>query len=186
MKLNLPGVLALLVRHAPPLLAQRFRPDCCIAATRVAVHVLTRLGFAAKPQPTQLMVYTKKLWQRVESDTFDYPFLNGEWSVGVGFGEDKRFTDEPEWKGYAGHLVAVCSTQKPPAFLIDLSLGQAARPENGIVLPPAMFHRSSKTTINKCVLMYRPIDNPKFVEAPDWTDASRTDPIIEELVEIIQ
>lgn len=185
MKRNLPGVLAQLVRHAPPLLAQNFRPDCCIAATRVAVHVLTRFGFVAKPQPAQCIVYTKKLWRRVGGDTFSYPFQSGEWSVGLGFGWDKRFAEEPGSKGYDGHLVAFCSAPNSPVFIVDLSLGQAARPHKGIVLPPALFTPKQKVTLNGCVLMYRAIDNPKFTESPDWADASRTDPIIEELMEII-
>lgn len=193
---NLPAVLAQLVHHAPPLLAQTFKPDCCIAATRVAVHVLARLGFLAKPQPVQLMVYTRNLWRRVESNTFEHPFLHGEWSVGVGFGEDKRYKEDPNWKGYNGHLVALCALPLRPwepreegprkLFLVDLSLGQASRPKKGIVLPQGIFIAGNKININKCVLMYRPIDNPKFTEAPDWVDIWKTDPIIKELVKIIK
>ncbi len=178
---NLASVLAQLVHHAPPLIAESFRPDCCIAATRVAVHVLTRLGFLAKPQPSQLMVYTRKLWHRVENNTFDYPFLHGEWSVGVGF--------DPETgkQGYIGHLVAMCKAPRSkPMFLVDLSLGQASRPKKGIVLPPAIFTHKNKLNINKCVLLYKPIDNPKFTESLDWKEEWRTDPIIEELLGIIK
>ncbi len=187
---NLPAVLAQLVHHAPPLLAQDFRPDCCIAATKVAVHVLTRLGFISKPQPTQLMVYTRKLWRRVESGTFHRPMLDGEWSIGVGFDPE---TGE---RGYIGHLVAICAKPLRPweprdegprrLFLVDLSLGQASRPKKGIVLPPGIFLASNKLNINKCVLMYKPIDNQNFTESPDWKEEWRTDPIIKELVRIIK
>lgn len=188
MKRNLPAVLAQLVRHAPVLLRQSFKPDCCIAATRVAVHVLTRLGFTAKPQPTRLQIYTKKLWRRVEAGTFEQPFQPGEWSVGLGYGEDKRITEEPGWKGYAGHLVAMCfDHQKKPdvAFLVDLSLGQAARPHKGIDIPPALFTPTAKVTLNGCILLYGNHNNLAFTESPDWKDAWKTDPIIEELLEII-
>ncbi len=189
MKRNLPAVLAQLVQHAPPLLAQSFKSDCCIAATRVAVHVLCKLGFAAQAQPTQLMVFTKKLWRRVNGGTFDRPFKPGEYSVGVGFGEDKRYTEEPGWKGYDGHLVAMCAEIAPgtpnTVFVVDLSLGQLSRPKKGIVLPPAIFLASNKITINGCVLLYKKHDNQKFAEAPDWVDEWKTDPIIEELLRII-
>lgn len=183
MKRNLPSVLAQLVQYAPTLLARRFRHNCCIGATKVAIEVLERLGFMVRPQPTQLMVYTRRLWRRVESNTFDRPFLHGEYSVGVGFdpGTGKQ-------GGYIGHLVALAA--EPAAvktmFLIDLSLGQASRPKKGIYLPPAIFLASNKININKCVLMYRPIDNPKFLESPDWTKAERTEPIVEELLRIIK
>ena len=178
MKRNLTAVLAQLVHHAPPLLAQGFRPDCCIGATKVACGVLDALGFKVRPQPTQLMVYTRKLWRRVESDRFDWPFLHGEWSVGVGF-------PIAEPAGFVGHLVALCKSSKA-AFLVDLSLGQASRPKKGIVLPPALFIAGNKLNLNKCVLMYRAIDNPVYLQSPDWTDKTRTDPIIEELLKIIK
>lgn len=139
------------------------------------------LGFSVKPQPTQLMVFTRKLWRRVESNTFDRPFLHGEYSVGVGYDPE---TGE---QGYVGHLVALVAEPAgaKTVFLVDLSLGQAARPKKGIVLPPAIFLAGSKLNINHCVLMYKPVDNLKFLESPDWTDRTRTDPIILELVRII-
>ena len=176
MNQKLINAVSRLVKFAPPLLAEHFRPDCCIAATRVACGVLNKLGFDARPQPAQLTVYTKKLWKRVENQTFGAPFLPGEWSVGVGFGEDPRST-----KGYAGHLVALCDF-----LLIDLSIGQASRPAKGIVLPPALFIPYHKFQINGCVLLYGSIDNLKYTESPDWTDASRTEPIIEELLSLIK
>ena len=180
--LNLRTVLVQLVKHAPPLLAQNFRPDCCIAATKVAIGVLTMLGFPVKPQPTQLMVFTRKLWRRVESNTFDRPFLHGEYSVGVGY--DPKTGEQ----GYIGHLVALAAepSSKNTTFLIDLSLGQAARPKNWIVLPPAIFIAGNKLNINRCVLIYKPIDNQKFLESPDWHDRTRTDQIILELAKIIK
>lgn len=182
MKRNLPAILAKLVKHAPPLIAQDFRPDCCIAATKIALGVLTMLGFYVKVQPTQLIVYTKRLWRRVESNTFDYPFLDGEYSVGVGF--------DPETgkQGYVGHLVAIVA--EPAAaetlFLVDLSLGQANRPKKGINLPPALFSTGNKMKLNGCVLIYRAIENPVYLQSPDWTDRTRTDPIILELLRIIK
>ncbi len=180
MNLNLIRAVSRLVKFAPPLLAEWFSPDCCIGATRVACGVLNKLGFDARPQPTRLTVYTKKLWKRVESQTFSYPFVPDEWSVGVGFREDERSKTDPNFKGYEGHLVALCDF-----LLIDLSIGQASRPHKGIVLPPAMFIPYHKFKINNCVLFYTSIDNQKFTESPDWTDASRTQPIIEELLRLI-
>ncbi len=177
--MKLISAVSRLVKFAPPLLARWFRTDCCIGATKVACGVLNRLGFDARPQPTRLGVFNKKLWKRVESQTFSYPFEPNEWSVGVGCGGDKRQAD-PNWKGYEGHLVALCDF-----LIIDLSIGQASRPAKGIVLPPAVFVPYNKFKINGCVLFYTSIDNPKFTESPDWTDVSRTEPIIEELLKLI-
>src|SRR5580765_5675943 len=99
---------AFLAANAPPKILQSFRPDCCIAASRVALMFLGQLGFSTLPQVTTLAVYTMPLWKRVADGTYLPPMRAGEWSVGSGFGEDPRKAD-PTWTGFAGHLVALAS-----------------------------------------------------------------------------
>lgn len=172
------NVIDRLVDLAPPIMEQYFRPDCCIAATRIACGVIGRLGLPVHPQPTRLLVYTWPLWKRL--DQWDGTFREGEYSVGIGFGGDKRKSD-PTWKGYDGHLVAISQGR-----IIDLSFGQASRPHKGINLPPAVaipdVNFPVRGTLNGCVVEYQKHINPKFSEAPDWTDLSRTTPIIRWLV----
>jgi hypothetical protein len=174
-------VISLLVVYAPAMLAQYFRPDCCIGATRVACGVLGRIGLPVYPQPTRLFVCTMSLWRRLKE--FDGTFREDEWSVGVGFGEDKRKAD-PNWKGYDGHLVAISQGR-----LIDLSFGQASRPQKGMELPDAVavsnIEFPVRGVVNGCVVSYEKHDNPKFTESPDWWDTERTEPLIKQLVRTI-
>lgn len=176
---------AFIAANAPPLLAKYFRPDCCIAASKVASVTLNRLGFSTLPQATTLEVYTDKLWKRLESGKFKHPYLPGEYSVGVGFGQDKRLAD-PNWKGYAGHL-CVLAFEGSEKFLVDLSFGQASRPLKGMPLPGGLALRLSQdlpatVKVNDAVAHYRPIVNPGFYLSPDWTEEERTEPIIEHLL----
>lgn len=165
-------------------MAKNWSPDCCIAATRVAVDTLHLLGFAAKPQPTKMMAFTKNLWRRVANNTFERPFLPGEYSVGAGFGLPER-TDGGG--GYDGHLVALAKEgDSKNALIVDLALGQVSRPTRGIVVPPAIFSATNKIVLNGCVIIYEHHENPKFKVAPDWTRTDRTDPIVEELLRIIK
>jgi hypothetical protein len=174
-----------LVKLAPPLLAQHFRPDCCIAATRVAMEVLLRLGFPTKAQPTEFAVYTRNLWQRRHQ--FDGNFRDDEWSVAVGRDlPDIKFHSNPN--GYNGHLVCIAG-HPGMEHLVDLTVGQASRPARGLTLPPAWhwpfegwpLHRGNE----RIIALYKPKVNPAFVRAPDWTDWKRTDHIIETILKEI-
>ena len=70
--------------------------------------------------------------------------------------------------------------------LIDLSFGQVSRPHKGIDMPPAIAIPAPSFPLtgmlNGCMVQYRQHHNPKFTEAVDWTDVSRTSPIIRWLV----
>lgn len=82
---------------APALLKSAFRPDCCIAATRIVIDVCERLGFKARPQPTKLRVWNAPFWRRIveSGEHFKDCLLEGEWCVGVGFGLDPRHKTMP-------------------------------------------------------------------------------------------
>lgn len=170
-------------------LSLHFNPDCCIAATRVAVTVFERLGFEAYAQPTRLRVWNRKLWERIasEQNTFAHGvFLDGEWSVGVGFGEDPRKQHDPDWKGFDGHLVAIVDDR----FLVDLSFGQTSRPQKGMPTKPVMImqmHGEWPVTaaLENFTLCYEPIPNAAFLQSPDWTDEERTAHIVRRIINIV-
>ncbi len=169
-----------LVRLAPPLLAVRFTPDCCIVATKVACGVLNHFGIPAWPQPTRLIVQNMKAWKRYRRGDHGPPlFRQGEFTLGIGFGQDIRKRD-PQFKGYDGHLVA-----RVGDVIVDLSLGQAARPEKGVHLPKAAMIPGKSIVMNGCVLEYGFFEDSSFEVTPDWTDTARSQPIIESLVEQI-
>jgi hypothetical protein len=178
-----------LIRHAPLLILQYFRKDCCIAATRIAIETLKAFGIPCKEYPAQLVVYTRKLFERVQNGKPIESFLPGEYSVGVGFGEDPRKKTDPNWKGYNGHLVAVCQLEEC-RILVDLSFGQTNRKEKGLDTPMAIAAEFEGwpigiTSPDWRVEYYQHSDDG-YTISPDWTEPSRAQPIIRSLVEAIR
>jgi hypothetical protein len=167
---------------APRKILRVFRPDCCVAATRIGVAFMSRLGFNAHAQPTMMTVFTNNLWQRVENQTFDGQFRPGEWSVAIGYG-----TDNPRPDGIDMHLVTMASDDTDEIFLIDLSFGQASRPQRGLTLPPSLAVRMDwdwpvNVITDNWTARYKPMDNLDYLRGPDWTEPERTEPIIESLL----
>lgn len=177
--MKLEQVVEFLVNQAPGVILQNFRKDCCIASTKIAMGVLDRCGFHTRAQPTLFMVYTRKLWDRMTE--FDGQFREGEWSVGIGHPGLKSYT-----RGYNSHLVCLVRDDTDnPEFLVDLSVGQAARPEKGIPLPQAWYGPVNDWPMamicDVAVAQYVPKMDPGFVTSPDWTIEERTLPIVDHL-----
>lgn len=125
--------LTAFMNAACALLPKRFKPDCCIAATRLAVEVLgSRLKMDVVPLTCEAWVFNAPARAWVESR--DWPrnpdevaewHGKGCWTVTVG----ERSATGPGW---SGHLVAIVAGR----VLIDLSLGQASRPHKLILAHP--------------------------------------------------
>lgn len=178
-------LLVLVAKAAILPLSLHFRPDCCIAATRIAVTVFERLGFSAHPQPTRLRVWNRALWERIASgEPLGGTFRPGEWSVGIGYGKDPlRPLDE---KAFDGHLVAVVDDK----FIVDLSFGQTSRPQKGLLTPPVMtivMHNEWPVTaaLDNFTLCYDRMENAEFLQSPDWTEEERTEHIVRSIINIV-
>lgn len=172
---------AFLAAHGPPLIREYFRADCCIAASKVAYMFMLRLGIRTIPKVTKFTVHTENLWERYQRGEFDGKFHDDEWSVAIGYG---LVRDEKH--GFDGHLVAL-AWEGDEKFLIDLSLGQAARPQKGIVIPDGIAVNPGAgfpvtLRLNSCVLRYSEGNNRKYEMSPDWLIGSRTQPIVSELL----
>jgi hypothetical protein len=176
------AVLKGLVNMAPVLIARRFNATCCIAATKIAMGVLDRLGFDTQAQPTMFVVYNEKLWKRRLQ--WDGKFREGEWSVAIGNPKFRSLT-----KGYNAHLICLASFKDSNRYLVDLSVGQASRPQHAIHLPPGWFGMFTgwpvEVTDGKAVATYTQLVNPEFVRSPDWTEENRTNDIVETLADIL-
>lgn len=159
---------------------ERFRPDCCIASTRIAIEVLRRFGIRAKPAPCQVYIATLPLFERLQKQSFTGKFQPGEHSVGIGYGVPAGTRP-----GFDGHLVAVTDDS-----LIDLSLDQASRPHKGIVLLPQRIPFSGfplSGTIGQCVVCYTQLNNYDYIQAPDWCKRPELfDEIADEIVSEIK
>lgn len=180
-----------LCRYGWTTLREFFRPDCCIAATKVAIRVLASFGYASRPLTVRLAVYTEKLAQRVMDGSWDGIHREGEWGVGVGFSEPESDVGAFVGEGWNGHLVAISGN-----WLIDLSLPQASRPLKGLHLPQsAAFLLSPGWKKDKHLafagnglrLLYELHPEIKtFTTTKDWYLANRTEPVAKLLTEIIR
>lgn len=180
-------VLRGLLEHARLLILTRFRPDSCIACTRIALDVLAHFGVPAEPLPCRVVVFNPAMKARCEREGRipDVTELDlwieqdGAWSVGLGFANGQP--------GYDGHLVALAHGR----WLLDLSLDQASRPARGIELrplvaevTPAFLSGQERLFVdpNGCALWYERIDNAKHLVAPDWTDQARRVELVAALI----
>ena len=97
------------------------------------------------------------------------------WSVGIGVGE----ADSP---GFAGHLITIVKDE----LALDLTLGQAARPQHGLDLSAASFqvgegflrgHEPAYIEIGGSVVTYHAEPARKdYATAPDWSEPMKRAP----------
>lgn len=163
----------------------RYRPDCCIAATRALIEVLDYFKLTARPLSVIATVFNPAMRERIERDGMptleeaerDW-FPHGCYSLAVGIGD-------PEPGKWPGHLV----TSLAGKVLIDLTLDQANRPAHGIVLPmpivaplsPDFLSEEGQMVgiVNGCRVVYeaRPSDR-SFERSNDWKSRKRHDAVV--------
>lgn len=109
-----------------------FDKDSCIAATRVGLDVLGHFGVAAAPLTVEAEVFNAiqiQLLRERGGPPKDWKeagewMRQGAWAHGIGTRESRGR------EGWPGHLVMIVGERQ----LVDLSIGQANKPEKGIVL----------------------------------------------------
>jgi hypothetical protein len=158
----------------------RYRPDCCIAATRALIDVLDYFRLTARPLSVIATVFNPAMSERIEREGMptleeaerDW-FPRGCYSLAVGIGD-------PEPGKWPGHLVATLGGK----VLIDLTLDQANRPQYDIVLPmpivaplsPGFLTEEGQMAglVNGCRIIYeaRPADR-SFERSNDWKSRKR-------------
>lgn len=175
--MNRDEIIDTLVAVAAPILAREYRPDCCVAATRHGDEVLRYFGVPAVPLKVQAIVgnATWRDWM-LTRPTPGEPMPDPAWSVGVDL-------ESKEDGRYAGHLVLLADD-----LLIDLSLGQMARPVRGISLPPAAVFPVGETWAeqgdmavgisdgesgDESIVLYRRLPERDWMGVPDWTRQPR-------------
>jgi len=179
---------AALITYASPVLKSEWAPDCCIAATRLALQVLRPLGFDAVALPVKALILSKELTVRCksyakETGKWPGPELQNQWldlggqyhSIFLGATDDEMRArgKEPKPDRFAGHLVALVDNQ----VIVDLSLDQADRPNRGIILKPWAVPTQGRdlvnppfptANVNGCLVQYVRSDADGWQAAPDW------------------
>lgn len=132
------------------------RTDTCILSTRFAVDYLSRAGLDVRALPVEVCLYNQAWHDKAEAlgrfpqseeEAQDW-VRAGCWSVGIGLGyPDERgapFGKNPDKPRYNGHLVAIVER----AFIVDISLPQANRPEHGIVVEPLVLKIAKRSFLH--------------------------------------
>lgn len=118
-------------------MAQDFRADSCIAASRIVVEVLDAMGIKADGLRVRLIVYNPFLANEMDRRGVPASVVlednpDEAWSVGLGLPENVHQPDS------GLHVVAwadsIPGTSR--ALLVDLSLDQASRPHKAMPLGP--------------------------------------------------
>lgn len=177
-----------------------FRPDSCIASTRIVCRVLKEFGFEVEPFPV-LVIIQNAAFQKAASNGDIPPPDNklfyawcertGAWSVGVGFPDpDKSRAD-----GYGGHLVALLPKHN---MIVDSSIDQANRPQYSIHLPTVLVAEFAPEFLSEegyrlclrndegCFMYYEKLVNPVWRTAPDWVDTKRTKRAVKAIIAHIE
>lgn len=123
-------VLEALRATAQPVLHSAFRPDCCIAATRIAIEVLKRFGIHGEPKAFVTIAGCRSFveWQARDPDSTPPP------DAYYLITDVEHARDD----GFAGHL-AVTGKVKGQRFLLDLSAAQMNRPAKKIFVPEPLL-----------------------------------------------
>jgi hypothetical protein len=175
-------------------IARRFRPDCCIAATRLTQLVLREFHFKVEPLPVRLLAlneagaeYVDALQQGpVSEEAVDAWQAKGAWMVDIG-----RPGMKPEPGRWPGHLVALING----GVLLDLTAPQASRPDRGILVDvlclevPAEFVSGElewrAAALQGEVAMHI-APNDKYRLGPDWYSPERYREIVPRIVDQIR
>jgi hypothetical protein len=159
-----------------------YRPDCCIAATKIATLVLAdRLHMRVRPMTVEVDVVNAALAARdrlPETDAEYRQWQAEDGSYWLTLGARDATARPGHWPG---HLVAIVYDR----VLLDLTLAQASRPAHGIRLPALTVRVSAGfltgaegrvVELEDAVVAYRarPADR-SFARARDWQDAHRHD-----------
>jgi hypothetical protein len=142
---------------ARDVLSRRFSPDCCVAATRAGLDVLTGWGVEAEPR-------------FVKACAVNRPWINGSRDPDIAYMVMIDCEDAPDHK-IAGHLVIATRNR-----LIDLSAWQFDRPERGIHVASGLVLTSGRelriALPGGGAVAYGRHPHPestRWMSAPDWT-----------------
>ncbi len=163
-------------------LPRLYRPDCCIAATRIACLVLgDRLHMRVRPLTVEAQVVNAALAARDRLPLTDAEYRRWQAEDGSYWLTLGARDATPRPSHWPGHLVAVIYDR----VLVDLTLAQGSRPARGIRLPALTVQVSADVLtgaegrvveLDGAVVAYhtRPADR-SFAVARDWQEAGRHD-----------
>jgi hypothetical protein len=178
--------LSIIGSHARDLVLQRFKINSCVASTRVVTRVLREFGYEADPLMVRVRLFNRAYVEAVKrGDSLEQAERAGAKCVCIEH-ED----------GSPGHTVAIIKSNRT---LIDIALDQANRPAKGIIVPEFVITQVCPEFLTGeymlrfehedvgCLIEYTAFpDDHRWRVSPDWQKKSRTDPIVQQLVDAIK
>jgi hypothetical protein len=164
-------LLPLIVYCSREAVLKRYRPDSCIATTRVIVDVARHYGITVVPQPVSVCAFNAKGAELLQASVPLEQWPDDAHSVGVtGVGPSNPGT----WNG---HLIGLTDTH-----MLDGALDQMSRPAKGLCLapltarlPPEGWAEDTGVKLEEAgiLLLYGRLDNQEYRTSRNW---SRRDP----------
>lgn len=165
-----------------------FKPDSCIASTKVAVKVLSHFKIPVRPKCFSVEIMNPKYRELFDQqhchptkENGDAWLAQGAWEIAI----DGHTPDS------SGHVVAIVADK----FLLDLSLDQASRPHKNLKLEPALLPLPDNWSGQPVLLyeepdgmrlMYHRVDNENYRKANDWCISERTTPVAKDIIRLIE
>lgn len=177
-----------------PVLRQTHRPDCCIAATALSLAVLRQCGYAnvraltvrvslANAAATTIMAAHP---EGITAGLVNYWHAQRAKLVIIGADDAAMGRVRHATGRFVGHLVAVVPPCEPAplGLLLDLSIGQAARPEYGLHVGPLVTVTSPEFLAGAGELGIQQADGSQisykafpaitsYAASPDWCQPQR-------------
>ncbi len=143
-----------LVQVVPPLVYRNHkRKDTCIISTAITLDVLAHFGVKARPLVVEFSAMNAYAYQCALRREIPDPLPDEYWTVGL-----------QSQEGFFGHMVAVALGDT----IVDLTIGQAARPDQGIDLPPGFAFRCHSSPIESICQFESPAGFAvEYVPRPD-------------------
>jgi hypothetical protein len=179
----------LLVRHGRAEILQFFKPDSCIASTKVAIKVLTHFKINVRPQVMSL-VGMNPIY-RILFDAFGRHPTNDDADIAEAWLQKGAWMVAIDAATEVGHVVAIADDE----LMIDLSLDQAKRPNKHLLLEPSIFQLPHDWKYRQELayeargmrIIYVPENhNDTFRKSNDWRISSRTTPVVKKIIRIIE
>jgi len=198
--MTLKATLESLTRIGWPVLRRTHRADSCIAATALALAVLRQRGFIdAYPLTVRVTLTNAAAAAIIDAhpDGITSPAQIAHWHaqraklVIIGHGDAHMGRINVETGRFVGHLVAIVPAcgEAPRGLLLDLSIGQAARPEYHLhvgplstATTPAFLNGERELIMQRgegSRIAYEAFPSiTSYATAPDWQQPERIAPAL--------
>lgn len=178
--------IAALHAVARPIILRRFRPDSCIASTRIGQMALAEFGVQAGALSVEVTLINRpyaEVWSRLGRDPKADELPDDAYALALG--HEREGVDDDDT--YNGHVVLTAGR-----YMVDLSIDQASRPQYGIQVRPLLAQMPSgwwrgrdpqiSYSANAILVYVARADKRGFVEGDNWTSLNLLRPTVREVV----